>query len=189
MWEIRLSHAWAHLPIWLAVDAFSFLAGWADILVERLPQPGHFLFGAKPLGLGCAARLFSLLTRPFPVKPHNPPQTLEQRTVQEIIVIAETLDYLLVNKLEAAGDVLMQQDEQETFLLCVVDGTLEVTRDTVPLAVAGTGEILGEMALFGESVRSATVRASTPATLLRLHEGERVAVTSLIMKFKQSEKN
>lgn len=64
----------------------------------------------------------------------------------------------------------MCRGNPERFLMCVVAGEISVTRDHVELATARAGEILGEMALFGEQARSATVTARRPAVLLRLDD-------------------
>jgi serine phosphatase RsbU (regulator of sigma subunit) len=65
-------------------------------------------------------------------------------------------------KLAAGENLFLQGDEgKEAFL--ILDGALEVITyaddEEIPLEVRLTGEIIGEMALIDDSVRSATVRA------------------------------
>lgn len=66
------------------------------------------------------------------------------------------------------GTRLIEEGEIDQTLLCVVQGELVIrTGDTV-LATAGPGDLVGEMALFGEGQRMASVEATTLSRLLLL---------------------
>jgi signal transduction histidine kinase len=70
------------------------------------------------------------------------------------------------------GACLMREGEPGDAMFVVLDGDLEVSRrdgavDEV-IAVRTPGEVLGEMALLQRQARTATVRALSPARLLRI---------------------
>ena len=66
------------------------------------------------------------------------------------------------------GTRIIEEGETDSTLLCVLEGNLEIrTGDTV-LAHATPGDLVGEMALFGEGQRMASVEAASPARLLLL---------------------
>jgi signal transduction histidine kinase len=94
-------------------------------------------------------------------------------------LLADLPDEMLVALLDAAGDVklapdevLMVEGETATALFVVLEGELEVTKDLdgdeVLLATCGAGDLLGELSMLHGRPRSATVRATTPATVLRI---------------------
>jgi hypothetical protein len=64
-----------------------------------------------------------------------------------------------------AGEMLVQQggEEGEAVLFLLLDGMLDVEVDGETVAQAGPGAILGERALLEGGVRTATLRAATPA--------------------------
>jgi CRP-like cAMP-binding protein len=69
-------------------------------------------------------------------------------------------------------EVVVRQGEVGDCLFVIQEGEVEILhelegRETV-LRVAGKDEILGEMAIFERTVRSATVRARGPARVLTL---------------------
>ncbi len=70
------------------------------------------------------------------------------------------------------GDVLMHVGDVDRALYIVASGDLEVLvparRSTVRVAVVRPGSILGELAFFDASPRSATVRALTQVEVHRL---------------------
>ena len=76
----------------------------------------------------------------------------------------------------AAGDVLFRQGEQGDSAFVIVDGELEVVVDlgvgTVEMAVLGPRQLVGEIAVFGEVPRTATVVARTAVRLLRLERAD-----------------
>lgn len=73
------------------------------------------------------------------------------------------------------GEVLMEEGQPGDALFIVLDGDFEVSKRSgnqeVVLAVRGTGEVLGEMALIEDLPRSATVRASRESKLLKITKG------------------
>lgn len=68
----------------------------------------------------------------------------------------------------APGETVIQQGEPGVTFYVVADGEVQVTVDGVQRRVETTGEFFGEIALLRESVRTATVTAVTPTTLLEL---------------------
>lgn len=68
----------------------------------------------------------------------------------------------------APGDVIVAQGEPADSLLCVVEGELAIRAGATELGVARAGDVVGEMALFEDSTRSASVIAATDAELLVL---------------------
>lgn len=70
------------------------------------------------------------------------------------------------------GAIVARQGDVGDCLYVVQDGEVEIVaehdgRETV-LKVLGTGEMVGEMAVFERVVRSATIRAKGPARLLTI---------------------
>lgn len=70
------------------------------------------------------------------------------------------------------GDIIVRRGEPGDALFVVQDGIVEIVVDAGPTEVvlrsAGRNEILGEMAVFGGGVRSATIRAKGPSRVLTL---------------------
>jgi CRP-like cAMP-binding protein len=66
------------------------------------------------------------------------------------------------------GAVLIHEGEHDQSLLWLEAGRLRIDRDSVVIDHSGPGEVLGEMALFGEGRRTATVRVEEDATVLVL---------------------
>lgn len=70
------------------------------------------------------------------------------------------------------GQVLMVEGEREDSLFVILEGECEVSKRAgekdVTIAFRGPGEVMGEMALLGETPRSATVTANGEVKLLRL---------------------
>jgi CRP/FNR family cyclic AMP-dependent transcriptional regulator len=60
------------------------------------------------------------------------------------------------------GYHLLDQGSFPHEVFVILDGTVDVTKDGVPLATLGRGEILGEIAILGGERRTATVVAATP---------------------------
>jgi cyclic nucleotide-binding protein len=71
------------------------------------------------------------------------------------------------------GTTLVEQGEKGDELYLVLDGLLDVEVDGEVVAELGPGTIIGERALLEDGVRSATVRAKTPATIVRV-SGDRL---------------
>src|SRR5574341_1398616 len=68
-----------------------------------------------------------------------------------------------VGKVYQDGEVIVRQGELGNCLYVIQSGKAEVIEETngqaVPLAVLGENDFFGEMAIFEDQVRSATVRA------------------------------
>jgi CRP/FNR family cyclic AMP-dependent transcriptional regulator len=60
------------------------------------------------------------------------------------------------------GYHLLDQGSFPHEFFVILDGTVDITKDGVPLATLGRGEILGEIALLDNERRTATVVAATP---------------------------
>ncbi|MET0229452.1 MAG: DUF1003 domain-containing protein [Rhodanobacteraceae bacterium] len=87
--------------------------------------------------------------------------------------LAEVID---VRRL-AAGDALFKVGEPGESLYVVRSGEVELfIKDTagqrIPLAIVGTGEVFGELALLDHSPRTATAIAMSDSTLLELDRGD-----------------
>jgi CPA1 family monovalent cation:H+ antiporter len=78
-----------------------------------------------------------------------------------------------------AGDVVIGEGEHGDALYIIMHGMVDVYRtDAADTAVAELrdGDFFGEVALFGDHVRTATVKAVTPSTLLRLRRRDILAL-------------
>jgi signal transduction histidine kinase len=75
----------------------------------------------------------------------------------------------------AAGEFLITEGDQADDLFVVLEGELEVTKRSgnaeIPLARVGPGAIQGELAALERGRRMASVRALTPARVLRIPYG------------------
>jgi hypothetical protein len=69
------------------------------------------------------------------------------------------------------GDTLVEQGERGEELFLLLDGVLEVERDGDVVAEVSPGAILGELALVESGVRTATLRATTPAKVISVEPG------------------
>lgn len=65
-----------------------------------------------------------------------------------------------------AGAVLTREGALAREVMVVAEGDADVDRSGVHIGTIGPGEILGELAFFGDHRRTATVRARTPMRLL-----------------------
>jgi CRP-like cAMP-binding protein len=72
----------------------------------------------------------------------------------------------------ADGEAIVRQGELGDCMYVVQAGEVEVVQDTAGgeqrLAILGTGDFFGEMAVFEKEVRSATVRALGEARVLKV---------------------
>ena len=100
-------------------------------------------------------------------------ELFEHLNADDRATLAEVID---VRQL-AAGDTLFKVGEPGESLYVVRSGEVELfIRDTagqrIPLAMVGTGEVFGELALLDHSPRTATAIAMSDATLLELDRGD-----------------
>ncbi len=93
----------------------------------------------------------------------------------------ETVEGQLRTVQVAAGDVVVRQGAPADKFFIVVDGEVEVVREsageTRPLATLGRGQFFGEIAILRDMPRMATVRALGPTTLFAM---ERDVFRSLV---------
>ncbi len=74
-----------------------------------------------------------------------------------------------------ADEVIFDQDEQGEAFYLVLEGQVLICRQgqrDPPIAVLGTGQFFGELALLDDAPRSAQVRAADNCTLLVLFRGD-----------------
>lgn len=92
--------------------------------------------------------------------------TLSAPAVAKLVSVSETINFL-------AGDIVIAEGDIGDCLYVIINGELEVTqtgadgRDLL-LAVLKVGDFVGEYALLEDRPRTATVKARTPSSLLRL---------------------
>ena len=102
----------------------------------------------------------SVLVRSNPVLARLAPAA-----VTTLIQTGETLDL-------RPGDILIRQGDRSDCAYLVLEGELEIRVDTaygeVPLAHVSAGALIGEIGVFAELPRTATVRADGSARVLRL---------------------
>ena len=67
-----------------------------------------------------------------------------------------------------AGDIVIGEGERGDALYIITHGVASVYKGDKEVAVLSDGDFFGEMALLGDQVRTATVKAKHPSTLLRL---------------------
>lgn len=71
----------------------------------------------------------------------------------------------------AQGETLFSEGDPGTSMYIIVDGKLRVQTDRTVIAERGDREFIGEMALFDDAPRSATVVATAETHVLRLDQG------------------
>lgn len=64
-----------------------------------------------------------------------------------------------------AGDVIMEQGEEDFTLAFVVQGAVQLTADNVKVGAAGSRDMLGELELFAQTPRTCGAVASSPTHL------------------------
>ena len=66
------------------------------------------------------------------------------------------------------GAVVIGEGEFSRALMAIEDGTAEVTRDGEHVADLGPGDVFGEAGMLDDSLRSATVTATSPLKLISM---------------------
>lgn len=92
----------------------------------------------------------------------------------ELVVIAENIELVEMNQ----GQLLFKEGDRGDTVYFVVEGELEVIKETVSgrevgidrvvIATLSRGRSIGEMSVIDKTPRSATVKACTEATLISL---------------------
>ncbi len=78
-----------------------------------------------------------------------------------------------------AGRTAIEEGQAGVAFFLVLDGSVEVSRKGVRLAVLGEGDFVGEMALLNSAPRNASVTALTDTTVYALtRPGLKAAITS-----------
>ena len=94
-------------------------------------------------------------------------ELFRELSMPEIVKVYNALTHLRVDP----GTPIIREGDKSEHLYVIVDGTVQVERDHLPIAQLGTGSHFGEMALLNQKPRSATVTALAPTTLLCLERG------------------
>lgn len=68
----------------------------------------------------------------------------------------------------AEGKMLVKEGDYSYDLMCIIEGTAEVTRDGQRIAELGPGDVFGEMGLLEKVQRNATVVATSSMRLVTL---------------------
>jgi Cyclic nucleotide-binding domain len=79
----------------------------------------------------------------------------------------------------APGEPLVEQGEAGTDMFILLDGVLQVEIDGETVAEIGSGAVLGELALLGNGIRTATLRAVRPSRVAVLAGTSRLAELAL----------
>jgi CRP/FNR family cyclic AMP-dependent transcriptional regulator len=90
---------------------------------------------------------------------------LSDRELKEVVRLADEVDV-------DAGRVLIREGATGGECFVIVKGRVEVLRNGKPVAEAGPGEVLGELALLDRKPRNASAVALEPSRLLVLARTE-----------------
>ena len=110
-------------------------------------------------------------------------QIFESLSVTELAAIASVSEEVIC----PAGDTVIKEGEQGDTMYMVLSGEVSVNKGTeeghmIELDRIGGGDYFGEMALFKDQVRTATIRTEEEATLLVLHKRE---FTEIVREYPQ----
>ncbi|WP_366658359.1 cyclic nucleotide-binding domain-containing protein [Fodinicurvata sp. EGI_FJ10296] len=108
-------------------------------------------------------------------------RTLEAGALDAVAGVSEQSDV-------AAGDIILHEGERSSDLVLLMSGTAQAFRNDpdgsgdVELSVIDAGDCIGEIAYLDAGPRSASVRARTPCSIIRIHMDrvdDRVVVNEL----------
>jgi hypothetical protein len=77
------------------------------------------------------------------------------------------------------GETLVEQGASGTEMFLLLEGLLDVEIDGEPIARVGSGAVLGELAVLGDGLRTATLRAATHARVAVVTPTHRLAELAL----------
>ncbi len=88
----------------------------------------------------------------------------EGLTARQLVPIANILTEVTYED----DDIVFEQGTDAHALFVIVDGLVEVVKDSVVVAELGRNECFGEMAVLDLTVRSATIRVKEDVVLFRI---------------------
>ncbi len=72
----------------------------------------------------------------------------------------------------SAGDILFNEGDSGSTMYIILAGQIEIYKDETPINALGPGNYVGEMALIESQIRSASIRALTPCSLLEINDDQ-----------------
>jgi hypothetical protein len=91
-------------------------------------------------------------------------ELFRELSMPELVKVYNALTHLRLD----AGTPIIREGDKSEHLYVIVEGTVQVERDGLPIAQLGSGSHFGEMALLNQKPRSATVTALDSTALLCL---------------------
>ena len=110
-------------------------------------------------------------------------QIFESLSVTELAAIASVTEEVVFPK----GEIVIKEGEQGDTMYMVLSGEVSVNKGTeeghmIELDRIGSGDYFGEMAIFKDQMRTATIRTEEETTLLVLHKRE---FTEIVREYPQ----
>ena len=84
-----------------------------------------------------------------------------------------------------AGDVIFAEGIEGNYMYVVMNGEVSISLKDKVIAMAGPGEIVGEMALINSEIRSATVTAKTDSLLALIDQSSFESLVRHVPEFTQ----